>query len=263
MVKRNRFIGARDILDQLDAVNVSETTIRSRIKESGEFKSYWACKKPFISPKNRKKRLAWAQEHLDWSPEQWMRVLWTDESPFVLVFNRRKRVWRLHNERYDPKCTIATVKHDKKINVWGCFAAHGVGDLYLVEGKLEQKQFKRILERHMLPSAERLFPDEDWIFQQDNDPKHTARSIQEWIGSQDIECFNWPAQSPDLNPIENLWSILDAKLSKRRPQNEQQLFEVLQEGWANLDVEMLTRLVCSLPDRCRAVIKAKGYPTKF
>ena len=74
-----------------------------------------------------KKRLQWAKQYQNWTIEQWKNVLWSDESPFCLRFSGRSRVWRLHNECYDPLVTQPTVKHDKKVNVWGCFTSSGVG----------------------------------------------------------------------------------------------------------------------------------------
>jgi hypothetical protein len=92
-VKRDRFISAKRInLDHSAAQNISLNTIRSRIKESGEFNSYWAARKPFISKKNRAKRLKWTKEHKNWTKEQWRSVLWSDESPFVLRYNGKVRV---------------------------------------------------------------------------------------------------------------------------------------------------------------------------
>ena len=78
--------------------------------------------------------MKWSKEHLSWTVEQWREVMWSDESPYVLRFGKRTRVWRTFNERYKRWATRATVKHDKKINVWGGFAAHGVGKLYRVIG---------------------------------------------------------------------------------------------------------------------------------
>ena len=75
--------------------------------------------------------------------------------------------------------------------------------------------------------------------------------------------MKWPSQSPDLNPIKNLWSILDSNLKDRRPQSKAELFQVLQVGWNRLDVDLLRRLVESMPRRIQAVIDANGYMTKY
>lgn len=96
--------------------------------------SFLKVKKPFISEKNRLARVAWAKKHKDWTLEQWEKVFWSDESPYCLRFAKRTHVWRLASEKFEPWATRATVKHDKKINVWGGFCAKGVGNLYRVPG---------------------------------------------------------------------------------------------------------------------------------
>lgn len=133
-VKRNRFITAAELKEELKWLKVSHSTIYRRIKENGEFGSYVAARKPFLREVNVEKRLAWAKEHENWTVEQWKSVLWSDESPFVLRFKRKLKVWRRKGERYLTRCTIATVKHDVKINVWGCFRARGVGRLHKING---------------------------------------------------------------------------------------------------------------------------------
>ena len=190
-------------------------------------------------------------------------MLFSDESPFVMRFNKKIRVWRRYNERYNPECTRASVKHDKKIMVWGCFSAKGTDRLYKVNGIMEQVQYRKILAEQMLPSAEELYPEGGWMFQQDNDPKHTANLTKQWFEDNGVPVLEWPSQSPDLNPIENLWSILDANLKDRRPQNEAQLFDELKTGWENISLDLLQRLADSMPNRIAAVIKAKGYATKY
>ena len=115
----------------------------------------------------------------------------------------------------------------------------------------------------MRPSAARLFPSGQYTFQQDNDPKHTAHIIRNYFNNQDIDVLDWPAQSADLNPIENLWSILDIKCKNRKPQSEEELFNILQEAWNALTVQELTDLVDSMPRRCAAVIASNGFPTKY
>ena len=81
------------------------------------------------------------------------------------------------------------------------FAASGVGTLHLIDGILTAKKYQKILKFQMLPSSRKLFPDGEFIFQQDNDPKHTSKLVQEYLGNETIELLDWPAQSPDLNPI--------------------------------------------------------------
>jgi len=262
-VRKDRFVSTFDILALAPYQHLSASTISRRIRESGEFDSYWAAHKPFISPTNRAKRLQWCRARQHWSVDEWRKVLWTDESPFVLRFNRKKRVWRRANERYAVQCMTGSVKHDKKIMVWGCFAAHGVGALIRVDGILEQRQYRDILDTYMLPSKEVLFGDGEWIYQQDNDPKHTAILTSNWFIENYVPIMEWPSQSPDLNPIENLWTIVDQAASSREPQNEEELLEVLQGAWHSIPHEMLDKLVCSMPSRCAGVIANNGYPCKY
>jgi len=156
-VKKNPSITGNLIRKNLGMEHISERTVRRRINSHSEFASYWKVKKPFVSIMNRRKRLKWATEHLCWTLPQWRKVLWPDESRFVLIFNKRTRVWRRHNERYKIQHCNATIKHDKKINIWGCFCALGVGNLYRIEGILVKEGYNEIFKSQMLPSARKLF----------------------------------------------------------------------------------------------------------
>ena len=88
-----------------------------------------------------------------------------------------------------------TVKHQKSISVWGRFSWNGFGDLHRVKGILTGTEYRKILIHHMVPSANRLNP-EGFIFQQDNDPKHTSNVVKKYLQNKKIEAMNWPAQLP-------------------------------------------------------------------
>ena len=78
-----------------------------------------------------------------------------------------------------------------------------------------------------------------------------------------MSVLGWPSQSPDLNPIKNLWSYVDRQLQERNLKNEDELFNIIKQCWESLNVEILTALVESMPRRCLAVIESNGMPTKY
>lgn len=263
LVKRNRNISAMAAKAEIGREDLCDTTIRNRIRQVTGFDSEWTDRKPYINPSQMKIRLEWCKRYRNWTPEDWSRVLWSDESPFELRFKGKVRVWRLPNERYLPLALTPTVKHNVKINVWGCFSANGVGRLHVVDGIMDQYQYMDILDENLPPSAEAIFGDGAWIFQQDNDPKHTANRTKAFLNDLGMPVMEWPSQSPDLNPIENLWAILDRRAKERKPKNKEQLLSCLKESWQDISPTILANLCASMPHRIEAVIKSHGGPTKY
>ena len=120
-----------------------------------------------------------------------------------------------------------------------------------------------ILESNLKSSARLLRLGSNFVFQQDNDPKHTAKKTVEFLEKQNVNVLDWPSQSPDLNPIENLWSILDRKIGERSFTRKEALKEAVQKAWCEMDIKQTKSLVESMPTRLRLVIEAKGGPTKY
>ncbi len=112
----------------------------------------------------------------------------------------------------------------------------------------------------MLPSADQLFKDADFIFQQDLAPAHTAKSTKSWLNDHGVGVLDWPANSPDLNPIENLRGIVKRKMRNKRPKNADELKATVKETWASIPPQQCHKLITSMPHRIEAVIKAKRSP---
>lgn len=253
---------SNEIRDNYD-VHVTPRTVRNYLIDV-DLNGRRSVKKPLISKKNRMARLAWAREHKDWTSDDWKKVLWSDESKVNLFGSDGiQYVRRPKGKRNDARYQTPTVKYGGgNVMIWGCFSANGVGPLVRINGKMDSKLYTNILEEHMLPFAEDKMP-AGWIFQQDNDPKHTSRLTTNWFETNNVQVLKWPAQSPDLNPIEHLWDEVKRRAKGKNTKNADEKFRILKEAWDNIDYQCIRKLIDSMPRRCAAVIQSRGYATKY
>lgn len=142
-----------------------------------------------------------------------------------------------------------------KLEVWGGFSYDGRRVLARIQGSLNAERYCQLLEDNLLPLD---LPGNDLALQQDNATCHSARRTQRFLEENNIDVLPWPAQSPDLNPIENLWSQLQEQVDRRVVHGFDQLWETALEIWNGLDVQILQNLVDSMPRRIQAVIEAGG-----
>ncbi|GBC12306.2 IS630 family transposase [Rhizophagus irregularis DAOM 181602=DAOM 197198] len=139
----------------------------------------------------------------------------SDETAFQL-FRNTVRHW------YKKQRPIRPIPKDRsKIFAWGGFCIRGKTSLFCFRGIMDGKFYTKILERQ-IPEVYSMLGD-SWRLQQDNDPKHTSRVAKEFLKNNVPEVMDWPSNSPDLNPIENLWAIVKRNTELRRPKNLNEL----------------------------------------
>lgn len=246
---------AKQILLQKD-IHMSIFTIRKRLLEKN-VKNRSTMPKPLLSIVHREKRLHWAHENSD---RDWDKVVFTDEASFWL-FPIVKKAWSNSNKRY----IVRTVKHPGKVHLWGCFNSRGFGRLVVFTGILTAERMVKIYEKGLLPSTDSWFGRENrnWVLQEDNDPKHRSRVCSEWKAEKNIDVMEWPASSPDANPIENVWAIMKAKLKGKQLTRIDQLRRCLKRIWKDLPQQYAINLVGSMDNRCQAIISQGGDFTTY
>ena len=128
---------------------------------------------------------------------------------------------------------------------------------------MDRFNYRDILEKNLLLSAEKLGLEKTLIFQHDNDPKHTAVTVKDWLKGKRIETLKWPPFSPDLNPIEHMWDELERRMKKHHPKNKEELKKALLQEWNGIGTDVTQKLVDSVPNRLYECVRVHGYPTRY
>ena len=272
MVKRNRRQSLSDLLVEFNTSNanpVSKRTLKRRIHDLG-YKRCAVGKRTTISCVNRARRIQWCRNHTRWGVESdWKKIIFTDETKIVLGKDRKVYVWRKSDEKWKPECLGVYGAHSPQSNIatmfWGCITHKGTGVIVPVEGNINSRKYINILDECLWPVVTKDFGNDPWILQEDNCPVHVSRETRGWKEDNQIQTLPWPAQSPDLNIIENIWRLLKIKLQNQlhRIKNADDLVRIVHEIWNVITPQYIEDLYQSIPRRIRAVIRAKGSITKY
>ena len=213
-------------------------------------------------------RFKWAKTYQYWTVEDWKKVVWSDETKInIWGSDGVKYFWSRDCDPIQDHHLGLTVKHGGgSLMMWGCMTYEGVGYGCHIEQVMDSEVYCEILENHLKDSLD--FYDisiDNMIFQQDNDPKHTSKLAKKWFIDNSILVLPWPAQSPDLNPIEHLWHHLKIKLSsyEKRATSISELWDRCDKEWNEFTADICHKYYESMPARVQAVLKAKGDYTRY
>ncbi|GFV83031.1 transposable element Tcb2 transposase [Trichonephila clavipes] len=230
--RRNRRQTAGEIArhtTQATGRRISRFTVVRRLHGGGLF-----ARRPVrcvpLTPAHRRRRSLWCREHRNWRDNEWGRVLFTDESRFSLSSDsHRILIWRERGSRNHPSNIIERDRYGGRgVLVWG-----GI----------------------MLGAMGLQFP-----FMDDNAPCHRTVAAEQLLESEDIERMDWPARSPDLNPIEHVWDFLGRRLAARTlpPVTIRELRLALQDEWAAMPQQLIDTLILSMGRRCETYLAVRG-----
>ena len=241
---------------------VSARTIRRELNAAGLISHIQQTEHDFTEF-DLQRRLAFANEHLNHNEAWWSPIVFSDETHFYLG----------HYGRVHVQCPIGTSRQEEfvrkqpqlkgKVSLWGCISAGGLGFAELYGGSLDSQRHRDILRHNLIPTFCQFSPHGPWIFQQDNVRFHTTPETITLLHEQGITFLEWPAWSPDLNPIENLWNDLKHRVYNRFPQTMEQLEQFIKEEWHLTNPTFIYRICCSMPDRLQLLLDNKGHKIHY
>jgi len=261
-VRRDPFISLGALRCQ-EAPNVSDMTL-SRILKAAGLPARRARTKPFLTPITRKKRLSWAQAHLHWTPQQWRSCIFSDETALRPLHVIRRTVRRQSGTAHELQHTQPALPYGggPPSHAWGAITGNGIRRLLFYEPTLTSEKYIQLLGEFFssLPPS-RSTHKRHRVFLQDNAPCHSTTAVRTYLQQHvTLDCL--PPSSPDLNVIENCWALLKRRLL-RKHMNAGELQQAGRDAWHSIPVAVIADAVASMPARCRAVVAARGGPTRF
>lgn len=204
---------------------------------------------PLLTDAHIHKRVQWCMEHQDYD---WNHVWFSDET-YIEVGRATTPVW--HREGQRP--TAAKRKFAAKIMCWGAVSMRFKSKLMVVEGSMTAAKYIETLRPFFEEDASKT-ERKRLVFQQDGASSHTAKVTQAFFRDSEISVLAWPPNSPDLNPIENIWSILKQRVEKHAATSKEALIKAVQWEWNQIDTGAIARTIATMRERVMQVIDRQG-----
>ena len=197
--------------------------------------------------------------------EFWDRVIWSDETTVRQAPKGNDVFVHVHQTTKDEDLPINAQLHTGGISVmfWGCFSKLGLGPLVALEGSMNAQRYIQLLEDTLLPELQ--VADAQMVFMQDNAPCHKAKIVMDFFDTNHVNIMDWPAQSPDMNPIENLWAVIKARRQKNYgyPKTKFEIIDQIFDIWDNIEPELVSKLADSANKGVSEVLRLNGRVSKY
>ncbi|GFX57275.1 transposable element Tcb1 transposase [Trichonephila clavipes] len=262
--KRNRRTTAQQVANQFLSASgkqISRKTVARRLRGGGLYARRSVVCVP-LTRQHRTARLQWCREHHNWTEQDWACVLFSDESRFSLSSDCRcQLIWRESGTAYRPENIQEKDRYPTcSIMVWAGIMINGRTRLHVVANGTMTGQ--RYIDEVLLPHV-RLFRGDvgdKFVFMDDNATCHRTLAVQDCLDSEGIQRLVWPARSPDLNSIENVWDTLGRQVAGGNypPTNKNTLIRALTEEWDKLPQQLLDNVVQSMVRRVKCCITLHG-----
>lgn len=263
---RDRFLPAATTARQTPGTHgrpVTPQTVRNRLREVGV-----RCRRPkkgvILTRRHRAARLAWARRHMRLTRVDWANVLFTDESRITLRnADGRRRVYRRRGERFSANCVAEADRFQGgSIMIWGGISLHTKTAPVVIRGNLNALRFQQTIVQPVLVPM--FNANRGMRLLQDNATCHVARTTTNMLQANRIQVMQFPAKSPDLNPIEHVWDLLKRRVHALPQQHDLNALERdVIRVWTNITQHDLRPFVTSMRKRCQACIAANGGHTKY
>ncbi|CAM4767642.1 unnamed protein product [Rotaria magnacalcarata] len=217
-------------------------------------------KKPCLNKKHKEARLQWCSEHLNWTVDDWKQVLFSHESTFYIIESSSGEFIRHIEDEKTKQCSMWVNGRGESLRVgfWGIITWKGTGCCAIYRENINSDVYCDILDNYLVPTIHINSMEHNFIFQHDNASFCRSKQTQAKLRELNARVLKWPIKSPDLNPIEHLFSIINSRLRTRKILSLKELIDNLSSEWSSIPSQLCENLVFSMPQRIQKCLAEYG-----